>query len=100
MLKTFACLHKSQQQGQLQFYGGVNGSNEAPWLKRKVNEPKRNAVCRVAGQRARDPPDPIPNSEVKPCSVSGVSVVFGHVKPEKLVALCYLSSKSSKLITQ
>jgi hypothetical protein len=38
----------------------------------------------VAGHRAWDPPDPIPNSEVKPRSVSGVSVVFGHVKPGKL----------------
>jgi hypothetical protein len=38
-----------------------------------------------AGQRAWVPPDPIPNSEVKPRSVSGCSVVFGHVNPGKLV---------------
>ena len=49
-------------------------------------------VIGVAGHRARDPPDPIPNSEVKPRSVSGVSVVFGHVKPGKLATL--LASKS------
>jgi hypothetical protein len=39
---------------------------------------------KVAGHRVWDPPDPIPNSEVKPRSVSGASVVFGHVNPEKL----------------
>jgi hypothetical protein len=39
-----------------------------------------------AGHRARDPPDPIPNSEVKPRSVFGCSVVFGHVNPRKLAA--------------
>jgi hypothetical protein len=38
----------------------------------------------VAGHRVWDPPDPIPNSEVKPRSVSGASVVFGHVNPGKL----------------
>ena len=38
----------------------------------------------VAGHRVWDPPDPIPNSEVKPHSVSGASVVFGHVNPGKL----------------
>ena len=39
-----------------------------------------------AGHRARDPPDPIPNSEVKLRSVLGCSVVFGHVNPGKLAA--------------
>ena len=39
-----------------------------------------------AGHRAWVPPDPIPNSEVKPRSVSGCSMVFGHVNPGKLVA--------------
>ena len=39
-----------------------------------------------AGQRARVPPDPIPNSEVKPCSVPRCSVVFGHVNLGKLAA--------------
>jgi hypothetical protein len=40
----------------------------------------------VTGHRAWDPPEPIPNSEVKPRSVRGVSVVFGDAKPGKLVA--------------
>ena len=39
---------------------------------------------KVAGHRVWDPPDPIPNSEVKPRSVLGASVVFGHVNPGKL----------------
>jgi hypothetical protein len=39
-----------------------------------------------AGHRARDPPDPIPNSEVKLRSVFGCSMVFGHVNPRKLAA--------------
>ena len=39
-----------------------------------------------AGHRARVPPDPIPNSEVKPCSVHSCSVVFGHVNLRKLAA--------------
>ena len=43
-------------------------------------------ILGFAGHRARDPPDPIPNSEVKPRSVSGVSVVFGHAKLGKLAA--------------
>ena len=43
-------------------------------------------ILGFAGHRARDPPDPIPNSEVKPCSVSGCSVVFGHANPGKLAA--------------
>ena len=37
----------------------------------------------VAGHRAREPPDPIPNSEVKPRSVPGFSAVFGRAKPGK-----------------
>ncbi len=40
--------------------------------------------CSSAGQRTRVPPDPIPNSEVKPCSVSSCSVVLGHVNLGKL----------------
>jgi hypothetical protein len=44
-----------------------------------------------AGQRARVPPDPIPNSEVKPCSVPSCSVVLGHVNLGKLAA--YFSNK-------
>jgi hypothetical protein len=52
--------------------------------KRNIKKPKNGKGVRVAGHRVWDPPDPIPNSEVKPCSVSGASVVFGHVKPGKL----------------
>ncbi len=40
----------------------------------------------ATGQRAWEPPEPIPNSEVKPRSVHGGSVVFGDAKPWKLVA--------------
>jgi hypothetical protein len=43
-------------------------------------------IVGVAGHRARDPPDPTPNSAVKPRSVSGGSVVFGHAKSGKLAA--------------
>jgi hypothetical protein len=45
-----------------------------------------NSMVGFAGQRARVPPDPIPNSEVKPCSVSSCSVVLGHVNLGKLAA--------------
>ena len=44
---------------------------------------------KVAGHRVWDPPDPIPNSEVKPRSVPGASVVFGHVNPRKLAITSY-----------
>jgi hypothetical protein len=54
--------------------------------KRKVNEGMFVCIAGFAGQRARVPPDPIPNSEVKPCSVPNCSVVFGHVKLGKLAA--------------
>ncbi len=58
-----------------------------------------------AGHRARVPPDPIPNSEVKLRSVFGCSVVFGHVNPRKLAAplLCNLVNRRQsypKLITK
>ena len=43
-------------------------------------------ILGFAGHRARDPPDPIPNSEVKPRSVPSISVVFGHVSLGKLAA--------------
>ncbi len=43
-----------------------------------------------AGQRARVPPDPIPNSEVKPCSVPNCSAVFGRVNSGKLALLTNL----------
>jgi hypothetical protein len=42
-----------------------------------------------AGQRARVPPDPVPNSEVKPCSVSSCSVVLGHVNLGKLATFTF-----------
>jgi hypothetical protein len=54
--------------------------------KRKPYQLPKGVFVGVAGQRARDPPDPIPNSEVKPRSVFGVSVGLGHVKPRKLAA--------------
>jgi hypothetical protein len=43
-------------------------------------------IVRFAGHRVRDSPDPIPNSEVKPRSVSSCSVVFGHANLGKLAA--------------
>ena len=52
--------------------------------KRKVNNGMFRCNGWFAGQRARVPPDPIPNSEVKPCSVSSCSVVLGHVNLGKL----------------
>ena len=42
-----------------------------------------------AGHRARVPPDPIPNSEVKPCSVPSGSAVLGRVNLGKLAAFLY-----------
>ena len=57
-------------------------------------------VVGYAGHRARDPPDPIPNSEVKPRSVSGVSVVFGHAKPGKLAAPHFSFTKFMRENTQ
>ena len=54
--------------------------------KRKVNEGSLRFNAGFAGQRARVPPDPIPNSEVKPRSVPRCSVVFGHVNLGKLAA--------------
>ena len=48
-----------------------------------------------AGHRTRVPPDPIPNSEVKPCSVSSCSVVLGHVNLGKLATyFSYIKKKS------
>jgi hypothetical protein len=54
---------------------------------------------KVAGHRVWDPPDPIPNSEVKPRSVSGDSVVFGHVKPGKLAIYLNIKEPPSKQTT-
>jgi len=51
-----------------------------------------NNRVRFAGQRTRVPPDPIPNSEVKPCSVSSCSVVLGHVNLGKLATYFLLIS--------
>ena len=52
--------------------------------KQKVYMGLLNSNVLSAGQRARVPPDPIPNSEVKPCSVPSCSVVLGHVNLGKL----------------
>ena len=52
----------------------------------KLMSTRLTCMLGFAGHRAWVPPDPIPNSEVKPRSVSGCSVVFGHVNPGKLVA--------------
>ena len=61
-------------------------------------------IVGFAGQRARDPPDPIPNSEVKPRSVPGCSVVFGHANPGKLATplrfTANLEENYLKLITE
>ena len=50
-----------------------------------------NSYALSAGQRARVPPDPIPNSEVKPCSVSSCSVVLGHVNLGKLATTYFIT---------
>jgi hypothetical protein len=68
-----------------------------PEHKRNIKKPKLKQGSWVAGHRAWDPPDPIPNSEVKPRSVSGASMVFGHVKPEKLAI--HLNIKRAFLYT-
>jgi hypothetical protein len=62
----------------------------------------RELACSLgfAGHRARVPPDPIPNSEVKPRSVSGCSMVFGHVNPGKLVTPLQLISYVWERFTQ
>jgi hypothetical protein len=65
-----------------------------PEHKRNIKKPKLKQSSWVAGHRAWDPPDPIPNSEVKPRSVSGASMVFGHVKPEKLAI--HLNTKNKQ----
>ena len=63
-----------------------------PYSKKKTKSEKLMSIVLTcilgfAGHRARDPPEPIPNSEVKLRSVSGCSVVLGHAKPGKLAAL-------------
>ena len=50
----------------------------------KVNLGKFMSKAGSAGHRARVPPDPIPNSEVKPRSVPRCIVVFGHENLGKL----------------
>ena len=59
-------------------------SNKKVQQKLKVYKTKMDSKGGFAGHRARVPPDPIPNSEVKPCSVSSGSVVLGHVNLGKL----------------
>ena len=54
-------------------------------------------ISGFAGQRARVPPDPIPNSEVKPCSVPRCSVVLGYVNLGKLAT--HLTHKSQGIFT-
>jgi hypothetical protein len=61
-------------------------TNKKTQQKRKVKEGMLMCIAGFAGQRARVPPDPIPNSEVKPRSVPNCSVVLGHVKLGKLAA--------------
>ena len=53
----------------------------------------------VTGQRAWDPPEPIPNSEVKPRSVCDISVVFGYAKSRKLVATFSINNKLEHQLT-
>jgi len=53
----------------------------------------------ISGALNGCPPDPIPNSEVKPRSVSGVSVVFGHVKPGKLAIYLNIKEPPSRQTT-
>ncbi len=52
--------------------------------KRKVNLGIMLFKAGSAGHRARVPPDPVPNSEVKPRSVPRCIVVFGHENLGKL----------------
>jgi hypothetical protein len=59
-------------------------TNKTLAKKQKVYMGLLNSYVLSAGQRARVPPEPIPNSEVKPCSVSSCSVVLGHVNLGKL----------------
>ncbi len=60
----------------------------------RLYAPKKRDIS-VAGHRARDPPEPVPNSEVKLRSVSGCSAVFGRAKPEKLAAPSIVTHCSS-----
>lgn len=61
------------------------------------NKKTYKRVCysrsRSAGHRARVPPDPIPNSEVKPRSVPNCSVVLGHVNLGKLATFLLTLSR-------
>ena len=54
----------------------------------------------VTGQRAWDPPDPIPNSEVKPRSVCDISDVFGFAKSRKLAAHLSLHIKRLRFLPE
>jgi hypothetical protein len=60
-------------------------------MEQKVYIVLLNSYVSSAGQRARVPPDPIPNSEVKPCSVSSCSVVLGHVNLGKLATTYFIT---------
>lgn len=79
----FSGSHHTQHAVQTILLGSKYGPNAE---KRKPYLRLRSVLVGVAGQRTREPPEPIPNSEVKPRSVHGVSVGLGHVKPRKLAA--------------
>ena len=72
-------------------------SNKTAYEKLKVYKEKMDSKGGFAGHRARVPPDPIPNSEVKPCSVPSCSVVLGHVNLGKLATYFTQFSKQNKL---
>ena len=57
-----------------------------PLISEKLMSEDFTCILGFAGHRVRDPPDPIPNSEVKLRSVPGCSAVFGHANPGKLAA--------------
>ena len=62
----------------------VFSQQETRHTKLKVYIEMVGCIAVSAGQRARVPPDPIPNSEVKPCSVPNCSAVLGHANLGKL----------------
>ena len=68
-------------------YRTVIKNEESALLKsEKLMSKCLTCILGFAGHRVRDPPDPFPNSEVKPRSVSSCSVVFGPAKLGKLAA--------------
>jgi hypothetical protein len=63
----------------------------------KLMKESLTSIAGFAGQRARDPPDPTPNSEVKPCSVPSCSAVFGRANLGKLAAHFVLGKQGREL---